>query len=200
MVSFDRFTAVLDACVLFPMIVRDVLLTLADHEFFNPRWSQTIHDEWTRNLNAYRMAADSKGAASGQIAKIRATMDAAFPDAPVVCELPELANLAPVDPKDRHVVMTALAAKADAIITFNTKDFAADHVRTHFGIDIIHPDDFALDLIDLNEKRAIAALKELRKRKCRPSWTVEDLVERLRKSRMPQMALWLEAGDVRPLL
>ncbi|MGI4985304.1 MAG: hypothetical protein ACRYGL_18560 [Janthinobacterium lividum] len=127
-------------------------------------------------------------------------MDAAFPDALLVCELPELANQAPIDPKDRHVVMTALAAKADAIITFNMKDFAADHVRTYFGIDIIHPDDFALDLSDLNEKRAIAALKQLRKRKCRPSWTGEDLVERLRKSRMPQMALWLEAGDVRPLL
>jgi len=39
------------------------------------------------------MTADSNGDASGQIAKIRATMDAAFPDALVVCELPELANL-----------------------------------------------------------------------------------------------------------
>ena len=37
MIAFDRFTVVLDACVLFPMVVRDVLLTLADHEFFNPK-------------------------------------------------------------------------------------------------------------------------------------------------------------------
>ncbi len=36
MVPFDRFTVVLDACTMFPMLVRDVLLTLAAHEFFNP--------------------------------------------------------------------------------------------------------------------------------------------------------------------
>lgn len=39
MVPFDRFTVVLDACTLFPMLVRDVLLTLAGHEFFSPKWS-----------------------------------------------------------------------------------------------------------------------------------------------------------------
>jgi hypothetical protein len=34
MIPLDRFTVVLDACTLFPMLVRDVLLTLAGHEFF----------------------------------------------------------------------------------------------------------------------------------------------------------------------
>lgn len=50
MVPFDRYSAVLDACVMFPMIVRDVLLTLASHEFYSPKWSPRIRDEWTRNL------------------------------------------------------------------------------------------------------------------------------------------------------
>ena len=47
MVPFDRFTVVLDACTLFPAFVRDVLLTLAHHEFFSPKWSSPIRDEWT---------------------------------------------------------------------------------------------------------------------------------------------------------
>jgi len=34
------------------MLVRDVLLTLAAHEFFSPKWSPRIGDEWTRNLIA----------------------------------------------------------------------------------------------------------------------------------------------------
>jgi hypothetical protein len=52
MIPFDRFAVVLDACTVFPMLVRDVLLTLAAHEFFSPKWSPRIRDEWTRNLIA----------------------------------------------------------------------------------------------------------------------------------------------------
>jgi hypothetical protein len=42
MVPYDRFTVVLDACTRFPMLARDVLLTLAAHEFFSPKWSARI--------------------------------------------------------------------------------------------------------------------------------------------------------------
>lgn len=198
--AFDRFTVVLDACVLFPMTVRDVLLTLADHEFFNPKWSTRLHEEWGTNLVDRRQAAGLPGDVQAQVAATRQSMDRAFPDALVQEVLPETANVAPVDPKDRHVVMTAISARADAIVTFNLKDFAAPHLLKTFEIEVLHPDQFILDLIDLQEKRAVVAFKEMRARKQNPPWTVEALIERVRNSGLVQTAVWLEREDVRPLL
>ncbi len=64
MVPFDRFAVVLDAFTMFPMLVRDVLLTLAANEFFSPKCSPRIRDEWTRNLIARMSERDSACLAS----------------------------------------------------------------------------------------------------------------------------------------
>ncbi len=142
MVPYDRFTVVLDACTLFPMLARDVLLTLAAHEFFSPKWSARIRDEWTRNLLA-QMQRSVYGDAQKRVDRIVAAITAAFPDADVDVELVELPVLEPVDAKDRHVVATAIAAHADAIVTFNVKDFAADHLKEQLQIEVIYPDDLS---------------------------------------------------------
>ncbi len=76
-------------------------------------------------------------------------MALAFPDAEIITQIPETGVLEPVDPKDRHVVMAAIAVRADAIVTFNLADFAAVYLRRHLGLEIIHPDDFVVDLVDL---------------------------------------------------
>lgn len=200
MLSFGRFTVVLDACALFPMVVRDVLLTFADHEFYAPRWSARIHDEWTRNLAARFADKSAANDAAPKIAAIRNAMDRAFPDALIEQVLPESSELIGVDRKDRHVVMTAVAARADAIITFNLKDFAADHLESSLCIEVKHPDVFILDLIDLNEKRALAAFKDLRARKRRPPWSVSELLDRLIRAGLVQTSAWLSSADVMPLL
>ncbi|TNY02471.1 PIN domain-containing protein, partial [Escherichia coli] len=44
------FTAVYDACVLYPAPLRDFLMWLALSGRFRARWSAQIHDEWKRNL------------------------------------------------------------------------------------------------------------------------------------------------------
>ena len=147
MVPFDRFAVVSDACTMFPMLVRDVLLTLAAHEFFSPKWSPRIRDEWTRNLVARMSDRDGGGIAASRVARIVAAVEAAFPDALVVTELAESSILEPVDAKDRHVVVTAMVAKADAIVTFNITDFAAPHLSRNLQIEVIHPDDFVMDLV-----------------------------------------------------
>src|SRR5882757_11272351 len=128
MVPFDRFAVVLDACTMFPMLVRDVLLTLAAHEFFSPKWSPRIREEWTRNLVARMTDRDGGDVARSKVGRIAAAVETAFPDALVATELPESPVLDPVDAKDRHVVVTAMVAKADAIVTFNISDFAAPHL------------------------------------------------------------------------
>ena len=200
MVPFDRFTVVLDACTMFPMLVRDVLLTLAAHEFFSPKWSPRIREEWTRNLVARMTDRDGEGIARSNVARIVAAVETAFPDALVATELSESSVLDPVDAKDRHVVVTAMISKADAIVTFNITDFAAPHLSKSLQIEVIHPDDFVMDLVDLNEKRAVAAFRELMARKKNPPLSIADLIQRLRDGGLVQTSLWLSTTDVTELL
>ena len=72
MVPFDRFTVVLDACTLFPMLPRDVLLTLATHGFFSPKWSPRIRAEWTRNLSTRMTQLSTDGDAQIRVDRIQA--------------------------------------------------------------------------------------------------------------------------------
>ncbi len=48
MISSSLFVAILDACVLYPAPIRDLLLNLADVGLFIPKWSDQIHDKRTR--------------------------------------------------------------------------------------------------------------------------------------------------------
>ena len=200
MIPFDRFAVVLDACTMFPMLVRDVLLTLAAHEFFSPKWSPRIREEWTRNLVARMTDRDGEEIAKSKVARIVAAVETAFPDALVATELSESSVLDPVDAKDRHVVVTAMVAKADAIVTFNITDFAAPYLSKNLQIEVIHPDDFVMDLVDLNEKRAVAAFRELMARKKNPPLSIADLIQRLRDGGLVQTSLWLSTSDVMELL
>ena len=43
-----------DACVLDPAPLRALLMQLAVADLFQARWTEAIHDEWTRNLLADR--------------------------------------------------------------------------------------------------------------------------------------------------
>ena len=47
MAGSARFTTILDACVLYPQLVRDVLLRLAHAGLCHARWSTLIENEWT---------------------------------------------------------------------------------------------------------------------------------------------------------
>jgi hypothetical protein len=74
----NRIVALLDANVLYPAPLRDFLLRLAEANLFLPKWSDEIHNEWTRNLLKNRP--DLKAA---QLEKTCQAMDNAFEEANV---------------------------------------------------------------------------------------------------------------------
>lgn len=130
--------AVLDACVLYPTVLRQILLGCAGAGLFTPVWSDRLLEEWAR------AAARNGGPVDEQIARAEiAAADRRFPaamTAPV-----DAAPLWLPDPADIHVLATAIAARADTIITQNLKDFPARELA-HHGITARAPDAVLMDL------------------------------------------------------
>ncbi|MDD2746423.1 MAG: hypothetical protein PHG39_02595 [Acidithiobacillus ferrooxidans] len=46
----SNFIVIYDACVLYPAPLRDLLMRLALTDLYRARWTDMIHDEWTRNV------------------------------------------------------------------------------------------------------------------------------------------------------
>lgn len=59
MAGSARYTAILDACVLYPASLRDLLLSLARDGLYHARWSEEIETEWVRNLLLKRPELDA---------------------------------------------------------------------------------------------------------------------------------------------
>ncbi|MET3877355.1 PIN domain-containing protein [Chitinophaga sp. OAE865] len=118
MTNTTGLIAVLDANVLYPAPIRDILLHLADAKLFQPKWTDLIHDEWIRNLLINRP--DIK---SDSLKKARTAMESAFPDAHVSSYESLIDEITLPDVDDRHVLAAAIKSRATIIVTNNVKDF-----------------------------------------------------------------------------
>lgn len=141
--------AVLDACVLYPTVLREVLLGAARAGLYQPLWSARILEEWARA--ARKLGPAQEAMARGEIALTRA----AFPRAEVAAQPALEARLWLPDPADVHVLAVAVAAGADAIVTFNAQDFPRGEMAAQ-GLARLDPDGFLLGL----DRRAVAAVAE----------------------------------------
>lgn len=170
MAGYYRYTAVLDACVLYPAPLRDLLLSLAAGELFGARWTSVIQDEWVRNLaiNRPELKLDV-------LQRTVAMMNSAIEDCLIENFDWLIPSLALPDPDDRHVLAAAIAGHADAIVTFNLKDFPAQTVSAH-GIEVLHPDDFMVAQYDLDPIKVLGIVKVLRSRLRKPPKSADELI------------------------
>lgn len=132
---------VLDACVLYPTVLREILLGCAHEGLFVPRWSPRILEEWART--AERLGGEGDAViARGEIARL----GAAFPEAATHHDPSEEAALWLPDPADLHVLATALAARAEGIVTLNLRDFPRAELLPH-GVVARHPDALLMEIL-----------------------------------------------------
>jgi len=179
MAGHARYTAVLDACVFYPIAVADALMSIAAAGLFAAKWTERIEAEWIGALENDRPDLASR-------LDVRCLqMREAVPDWKVsrracaaVKSVPELP-----DPDDAHVLAAAIAGHADCIVTFNQKDFP-NEVLGPLGIEALHPDVFIINQWDLDEPTVVAALRGMRLRWRRPPADVGTFAAALGRNRL----------------
>jgi predicted nucleic acid-binding protein len=135
----DKYSVVLDACVLVPISLCDLLLRLAEEPAtYRPFWSEQILVELTKALLT------KIGLSAAQVQWRLDQINAAFPVATisVTPEFLKAADCIP-DKDDRHVLAAAIMAQADVIITQNLRHFPQPCLEK-FGVRCQTADDFLI--------------------------------------------------------
>ncbi|WP_227267909.1 RSP_2648 family PIN domain-containing protein [Roseobacter weihaiensis] len=171
----------IDTCVLYPTVMRQMVLGAARQNAFTPLWSGRILEEWARA--ACKLGPTGEAQARAEIA----LTEAAFPAARV--KVPEglVAALWLPDDNDIHVLAAAVSASAEAIMTLNAKDFPRGTLAEQ-GLTRIDPDGYLYDLWlktpVLMEAVGAEVLAEAQRLSGAP-WQMRAL---LKKARLPRLA------------
>ncbi len=170
----------LDACVLYPTVMREVLLAVARQGLYTPLWSARILEEWARA--ARKLGPEGETIARGDIALVRA----GFPGA----EIPPAPGLERrlwlPDENDIHVLAAAIAGSADILLTLNAGDFPQNVLREE-GLTRRDPDGFLWQLWSEHPDAVARAAEEVRATAERLSGQPWQIRKLLKKARLPRL-------------
>jgi hypothetical protein len=180
--------AVLDANVLFPTILREILADLASAGLFVPLWSARILSEWRHA--ASRLGPDADAVAGAEIAM----MTLRFPGAQMPDDGVAAIDLSFPDPDDRHVVEAALAGRAEVIVTANLRDFPT-RLLAPLGLRAVHPDALLVQLFHADRAAVSRALNAARDKAAALGGGM-SMAEMLKRCRLPRLwrAVKVEPG------
>jgi hypothetical protein len=172
---------VLDSNVLVPSVLRDTVLTLAEHELLEPRWTHAILAE------VRRVVIDRLGVRPATIDRTLAIMTGAFPEAVIVDWERHVDAIDLPDPDDRHVAAAAVAAEVPTILTANVRHFPVASLQPH-GITARPPDALLGDLATSAPRAVRSALVAQAARYRRPPMDLTALLAALAPAGAPSLA------------
>lgn len=168
----------IDANVLYPTVLREIVLGVAAAGAFQPLWSPRILEEWAR-------AAERMG--DGPIARAEIALLAdRWPEASVAVTDETIARLSLPDPNDTHVLAAAIDGNADSLLTQNLRDFPSRTLARE-GIFLRAPDPFLLDALAADPDgvgRVVARVHETAQSLCPGPLPLRQLLKRARLPRL----------------
>jgi predicted nucleic acid-binding protein len=174
------YTALLDANVLHPMVLCDLLIRLSQHGLYRARWSRRILNEVIRSIARRR-----PDLSLSKLERRIDMMNRAVADAEID-ESEELTASLSAFGNDAHVVAAAILGRADVIVTSNLADFPAAALRP-YKLVAQSPDDFLIDQWELSSEVVLQALHEQAMALINPPMSPSDVLERMRAS-VPRFA------------
>jgi predicted nucleic acid-binding protein len=167
-----RTVALLDANVLYPARLRDLLIRLAIAGVYQARWSEQILDECFRNLRE-----DRPDLTDAQLSRTRRLMTTALPDAVVTGYEDRSVEHDLPDPDDHHVLAAAATAQATLLVTANLKDFPDDKIPV--GLVVVSPDEFVCRLTDDDLDTVVGVIEAQAAALTNPPMTAGELLDGL---------------------
>ncbi len=188
--NLDKIVAVLDANVLYPTTLRDLLIWLAVNETFDAHWTDEITREWVGNL-----LEDRADISATRLERTLMLMENALPDAKIIQYEQHIQGLDLPDKNDCHVLAAAIEINANVIVTQNLRDFPSAVLEPH-GVVALNPDDFVCLLKDLNSPAVLKAISGQRANFKNPPLKLDEYLERLSSQGLPKFVLWLGSIDL----
>lgn len=182
----SRVTALLDANILYPAPVRDLMMQLALDDVFRARWTADIHREWIEAL----LRNDPKRDRS-KLERTRDLMNQHTRDALITGYESLISCVQLPDPDDQHVLAAAITGRCDVIVTKNLSDFPPQMIEG-FGLKAQHPDLFLLDYCDRDLHRFCRSVKQVRARLKNPVVSPSDYLAILARQELKLTAGALE--------
>lgn len=175
----------LDACIIYPTVMREMLMGVAAKSGFIPLWSHQILEEWRHA--AARLGPEGEAIATGEIA----VMNSQWPQASVQFDPDMVHDLYLPDDNDRHVLAAAIAGEADAIMTRNLKDFPTRILTKH---DILRrePDEFMLELARTDECDVAGVAADVQERAVVASGREQPMRALLKRAGLPRLGKYLD--------
>lgn len=155
-------------------------MELATAQLYRAKWTNKIHDEWISNLLKKRPDLKPE-----MLERTRSLMDASVMDCLVEGYEALIPALTLPDEDDRHVLAAAIHSGADAIVTFNLKDFPAAEVGK-YDVEVLHPDEFIHHQFGLQNAAVIVAAQRCRARLKNPEVSAEDYLDTLGRQSLPK--------------
>ncbi len=174
MISAPLYTALLDANILYPAGIRDILFRIATHDLCDLKWSPDIRRELMSTFRKLR--SDSEYT---RFSRHTLPLIDKFLQKGLIKEYDHIVgDVEGINDKDIHVVAAAIRGNCSIILTNNIRHFPAQELE-NYDITAMTPDEFLVPILQSQPGEFCVAVRNHRTSLSRPPYSIDEYLIKL---------------------